>query len=317
MKQKNNILTIIWAISVILAATFWSLDGVLIRPKFYSFSVINIVFIEHFLWAIILSPFLILWYKKLKTISKKNILSLMWVCVFWWLIWTLAITKAFFSAYEEKEILSTVVILQKLQPIFALFLARIILKEKQSLWFYSWATVVLLSAYLMVFWAFWKDIFNINLFKIPAFYAILAAFAFGSSTVFWKDLVDSLWFKLTSSLRFTITCVLALIVLLIFGNFEPFWEIFNLNTNIVVFGLGLNIKSIILIAFIESWAIFLYYFGMKKISASATTIFELAWPLSAIFFEYKFYWHTLNQTQIIASIVLLISFFMITQKPKF
>jgi hypothetical protein len=31
-----------------------------------------------------------------------------------------------------------------------------------------------------------------NLFSNPAFYAILAAFAFGSSTVFGKDLVDHL-----------------------------------------------------------------------------------------------------------------------------
>jgi drug/metabolite transporter (DMT)-like permease len=47
--------------------------------------------------------------------------------------------------------LATIIILQKLQPIFALLLAAIILKEKQSKRFYFWAIISLLSAYFIAF----------------------------------------------------------------------------------------------------------------------------------------------------------------------
>jgi drug/metabolite transporter (DMT)-like permease len=67
-----------------------------------------------------------------------------------------------------------------------------------------------------------------------------------------------------------------------------------------------------------SWAgaLFLYYFWLKKVPASAATIFELAWPLSAIYFDYIFNWKIMNLTQILFSLVLLFSFFMIILERK-
>lgn len=292
---------LIWSLSVITAAILWSLDWILIRPKFYTFSPMTLVFLEHFLWALVLSPFLILWFHRVKKMNKRDFLSLLWVCLFWGLIWTLAITEAFFSAFRWEATVSTIVVLQKLQPIFALFLSSFILKEKLNKRFYFWALISMISAYFIAFWSLWKDIFNVNLLTIPAFYAIIAAFAFGSSTVFWKSLVDDLWFKLTTSLRFSFTSVLAIITLLVFWNFNDFWSLTALHWELLA-----------LIVFTTwAWALFLYYFWLRKIPASAATIFELSWPLSSIYFDYKFNWNLLNSTEIISSIVLVIAFFMI------
>ena len=58
-------------------------------------------------------------------------------------------------------------------------------------------------------------------------------------------------------------------------------------------------------------ALFLYYFGLKKVTASSATIFELAWPLSGIFFDWYFNGNILNPTQILFSIILLLCFFVI------
>lgn len=304
--NKKTTSFLIWALSIITAATLWSLDWTLIRPKFYQFSPINIVFLEHLLWAILLSPFLFFWYKKIKQMNRKDILSLLWVCLFWWLIWTLAVTEAFFSAFRWEATISTIIVLQKLQPFFALFLASLVLNEKLSKKFYLWASIAIISAYFIAFWSIWKDIFNVNLLNIPAFYAIIAAFAFGSSTVFWKTLVDDLWFKLASSLRFTLTTILAFITLLIFWSFADFWNLEIIHWQllwIIVFTSG-------------AWALFLYYYWLKKVSASASTIFELAWPLSAIFFDYIFHDNIMNSTQIIFSIILIFSFFMIIKEKK-
>ena len=304
--KKKNINVIIWALAIIIAAILWSFDWILIRPRFYEFSPINIVFLEHLFWAILLSPFLIIWWKKLKKITKKDILSILWICIFWSLIWTLTITQAFFSAYAWENTIATIVILQKLQPIFALLLARIILKEHLSKTFYIWAVISIISAYFLAFWNLKTNIFNINLLTIPAFYAIIAAFAFGSSTVFWKSLTTSLWFKLTASLRFFITTIFAFITLIAFWSF---WEYINFEP--------IHYQLLILIALTTwAWALFLYYYWLKKVKASQSIILELAWPISAVIFDYIFNWNILNSTQIISSIVLIIWFFMIINSKK-
>ncbi len=304
MKKDKRFL--VWAISIMIAATFWSLDGILIRPQFYQFSPINVVFIEHLLWVIVLSPFLFFWIKKVVKMKRKDFISLLWVCFFWGLIWTLTITEAFFSAYRWEATLSTIIILQKLQPVFALSMAAILLREKLSKRFYFWAFVSIVSAYFIAFGSLWKDIFNVNILNLPAFFAILAAFAFGSSTVFWKTLVNDLGFKLTTSLRFTLTSLLALVALFLFGDFADFWNFFPIHWQL----LGVIVVS--------SWAgaLFLYYFWLKKVSASSATIFELMWPLSAIFFDYFFNWKMMNTMQILGSIVLMVSFFMIILEKR-
>jgi len=305
MKQHFNKSFLIGSVAIIIAATAWSLDGTLIRPNFYSFPALNVVFIEHIFGSLLFAPFLFLGYRKLTKLSKKSMFDIVWISLFGWLLWTLAITEAYFAAFRWDTTFSTVIILQKLQPIFALWLARIVLKEKLSKRFYLWAVIGIASAYMIAFWS-GNSLVDIDLLGNPAFYAILAAFAFGSSTVFGKDLVDHLWFKLTTALRFIVTALLAWLAILLFGDiaaiaqFESLhWQLFTL----IVFTSG-------------AVGLGLYYFGLKKIPASAATIFELAWPLSGIIFDYIFNGNILSPVQILFSIILLWSFFMIIRDGK-
>ena len=306
MLQKINKSFLLGAFAIILAATLWSLDGILIRPNFYSFPAINIVLIEHVLGALLLSPFLFLWWKKIKKLSRKRVFDILWICFFWGLLGTLAITEAYFAGFRWETTLSTIIILQKLQPIFALFLARIVLWEKLSRDFYIWATIAILSAYMIAFGGMWSEFFNTDFFTTPAFYAILAAFAFGSSTVFGKDLVDHLGFKTTTAIRFFVTSVLALIAVLIFWDITSIWA-FEL----------LHWKLFGVIVF-TSWAagLSLYYFWLRKVNASSATLFELAWPLSGVVFDYIFNGNILTSTQVLFSLILLGSFFMIIRENK-
>lgn len=304
MKKKLGF--IVWSFSVIFAAILWSLDGTLIRPNLYEISPFILVFLEHFLWAVVLLPALFFWFKNLKKIKKKDFFSLFWVCLFGWLIWTLAITESFFAAFRWETTIATIIILQKLQPVFALFLASIVLKEKLDKNFYIWAIVAILSAYFIAFWDLWLDILNIDLLNFPAFYALIAAFAFWSSTVFWKNLVDDLWFKLTTFLRFALTSILWFIILLSFWDISNIWSLTTFHWQLLW----------IIVFTSWAWALFLYYFWLKRVTASQSTIYELAWPLSAVFFDYYFNSNSLNVYQIIWSLVLLISFFMIVTKKK-
>ena len=54
-------------------------------------------------------------------------------------------------------------------------------------------------------------------------------------------------------------------------------------------------------------AIFLYYYGLKRISASVASICELAFPLTAVVLEYFVHGNILSPVQWIGAGVLLIS----------
>lgn len=73
------------------------------------------------------------------------------------------ITEAYFAAFRGETTLSTVIILQKLQPFFALLLAGIFLREKLSAWFYSWATLAIFSGYMIAYGSLEFDMFSLSL----------------------------------------------------------------------------------------------------------------------------------------------------------
>ena len=61
---------------------------------------------------------------------------------------------------------------------------------------------------------------------------------------------------------------------------------------------------------------FLYYFGLHRVTASQATILELFRPLSAVILDYIINGNILTLTQIGASIVLLFAFFQIIRIQK-
>lgn len=298
--------SIIGAGAIMLAALFWSLDGVFIRPKFYVLPAGLVVFLEHFLGFLLLVPFIFIDWPKIKKLRFKDWSAVVWVSVFGGLIGTLMITKAFFAAMEGQVTFATVVILQKLQPVFALFLARIVLGEKLSKKFYLWAGLAIVAGYFLAFGKHGFNLSEINLFHSAAWFAFLAAFAFGSSTVFGKRIVNHLDYKSTAALRFGLTSILALIFILITGDI---YQISSLTK--------LHWEFLLLIIFTSGAAsMFLYYFGLKRITASTATICELFWPLSAVALDYFLNKNILNPAQIIASLVLLFAFYKVVSEGK-
>lgn len=298
---SENKTAIIGALAIMLAAFLWSLDGTFIRPKFYTYPATLIVFLEHALGFIVLCPFIILNWSKIKLLSRKDWGAIGWVCIFGGLLGTIWITKAFFAAVHGEVTFATVVILQKLQPVFVLLMARLILGERLSRRFYLWAIVAIAAAYFLAFGKTGLDLKGINILHSAAFFAFLAAFAFGSSTVFGKRIVNHLDYKATAALRFGITTILAFLVVIFGHNLSNIKLIDNLHWGylfIIVFSSG-------------ALAMFIYYYGLKRVTASTATICELFWPLSAVILDYILNKNVLNTIQIIASIVLLLAFYKV------
>ncbi|MDO8667766.1 MAG: EamA family transporter [bacterium] len=296
------------ALAIMLAALLWSLDGIFIRPKFYVLPADLVVFLEHALGFIILSPFLFLGWARIKLLRQKDWLAIGWVCFFGGALGTIMITKAFFAAMDGEVTFATVVLLQKLQPVFALLMARLILGERLRRSFYAWALLAITAAYFLAFGK--TGLGEINLLHSAAFYSAIAAFAFGSSTVFGKRIVNHLDFKSTAALRFGITGLLVLAYSLFTGNL---FKISDVSAS--------HWQNLVLIVFTSgAVAMFIYYYGLKRVTASASTILELFWPFSAIVLDYFINHNILSPVQIIASLFLLLAFLKIVameSAPKF
>ena len=120
----------------------WGFDGVVLTPRLYNLDVGFVVFMLHLVPFVIMNIFLFKQYKWLSRFSRIDLLLLLLVALFGGALGTLAIVKALFLVNFQH--LSIVVLLQKLQPIFAIILAVIILKEKFSRNFALWAILALI-----------------------------------------------------------------------------------------------------------------------------------------------------------------------------
>jgi drug/metabolite transporter (DMT)-like permease len=259
---------------VIIGAGLWGVDGIILRPSLYGLPVPLVVFIESTIVAIILSPYFIRKFPSLKTLDYKDWLTFFLVALLGGAIGTMAITKALF--YVNFVNLSVVILLQKLQPVFALTLAAFFLKEKLSKKFFLWAVIAIVGAYFMTFGTRLPDLSTGDKTTAAALFALLAAFSFGASTVLSKRALRNVSFEMGTYLRFLFSSTIMLVIVLAFGDIK---SISDVTTNqIIIF---------LIIAFSTGGAaIFLYYYGLKRITASVATICELAFPLTAVILEY-------------------------------
>jgi len=280
---------------VIIAATLWAVDGIALRPILFNLPVSLVVLIESLIVALLLTPFMLRTLSMLKQLSYKDWLSFFGVALLGGAIGTMSITKALF--YVNYVNLSIVILIQKLQPIFALVLAALFLKEKLTFKFFVYAGTAIIGAYFMTFGLSFPSVNTNDKTVIAAAFAMLAAISFGSSTVLSKRALRNVSFEMGTYLRFSLTTIIMLIISFTTGSIVKVGDVSS--TQLLVF---------FLIAFTTGGtAIFLYYYGLKRITASVAAICELAFPFTAIILEYILHGNILGPIQWIGAIVLLLS----------
>ena len=289
-------------LAVIFAALLWSLDG-LLRQELYHISPFVIVALEHSIGALIFLPFLFKSIPKIKKLGQRGWISIFWVSICGGVLGTYFYTKALsFVNYID---LSVVVLIQKLQPLFAISLAGVILKEKLSKRFMFLAVIAMFGGYLVTFgnkpFGNWDDKST-----IASLCALLASFCWGSSTVLGKHALKQLTFEVVTGMRLFITAIIALIIIEYSGSFS---DVLSLRSE--------NYTTIIIIVFSTGTiALSIYYYGLQNLAASHTTIYELAWPLSAVFIDWTLKGKTLSLIQIIGALILLCSMGMLTRENQ-
>lgn len=280
---------------VIVAASLWAVDGIVLRPSLYSLPVPLVVLIESSIVAVLLTPIFIKKFSSLKHLKIKDWLAFLGVAFLGGAIGTMAITKALF--YVNFVNLSVVILLQKLQPVFAISLATIFLKEKLPKEFFLWAGLAIVGAYFMTFGFSAPNFSTGDKTTIAAIFALLAAFSFSSSTVLSKRALRNVDFGMGTYLRFLFASIIMMIIATTTGDIFSVTEVST--KQIIIF---------LIIAFTTGGAaIFLYYYGLKRISASVASICELAFPLTAVVLEYVVHGNILSPVQWIGAAVLLIS----------
>lgn len=280
---------------VVIAAALWAVDGIVLRPSLYSLPVPLVVLVESSIVAILLTPFFIKKLSSLRYLKKKDWLAFFGVALLGGAIGTMAITKALF--YVNFVNLSVVILLQKLQPVFAISLATVLLKEKLPKEFFLWAGLAIIGAYFMTFGLSAPNFSTGDKTTIAALFALLAAFSFSSSTVLSKRALRNVDYEMGTYLRFLFASIIMFIISATTG------DIYSVDSvtpkQIIIF---------LIIAFTTGGAaIFLYYYGLKRISASVASICELAFPLTAVVLEYFVHGNILSPVQWMGAAVLLIS----------
>lgn len=286
---------------IVIAAILWALDT-LIRVSLFVLPPIVIVFYEHLIGSIILLPFLLKDFKNIK-INAREIKLIIFVSLLSGLLGTLWFTTALLKVNFIP--LSVVLLLQKLQPLFAMTTAAIFLKEKIHKDYAIWAILAIGSAYFVTF-----PNGQVNLATgagtiIAALYALGAAAAWGSSTTFSRMALMPNKSEVMTGLRFIITTLFALIGVILFGEVNK---------------LGIDLSQLGRFIFIAlstgMVALVIYYRGLKLTQAKIATLLELVYPMLGVFIDIFINKTILAPTQYFAAVVLLFAMFRISQLNK-
>jgi drug/metabolite transporter (DMT)-like permease len=289
----------IGALAIMSAAFLWGVDGVVLRPSLYSLDVAVVVFLEHFIAFLFMAPLMWNARKELPRLHHSGVLAFVWIALFGGAIGTMAITQALFLV--DFIPLSVPILIQKLQPLFAIIFAVFMLKEKPSKKFYAYAALALVGSYLVTF-GFEQPVVSLeNKTLVAALLGLLAAFSWGSCTTVGRFAVSKVSSNMATYLRFGLTSLIMMLLILGLGKIGGFAAI----------GPGHLLTLLIIVFSSGGVAMMMYYYGLKSVPASKATIFELVFPLTAIMLDFVLHGKMLSIGQLFGAAILMYSVVLI------
>lgn len=289
--------------AVVAAALLWSIDG-LLRRHLYALPAPVIVFWEHAFGFIILLPFVAASWQAFKKLTRRQWLAIGGVSLLSGAIGTILYTAAL--GRIQYIPFSVVILLQQLNPIFAIAASALLLHEPITRRFAGLSVIALVAAYFATF----PDItINFSTGKgtmIAALFAVGAAAAWGTSTAFSKYALKGTSSLHITAARFGITPIFALIFAGLSGSAGAIGSItFD------------EFKYLVAITFSTGLvALTIYYFGLKRVRASRAAILELAWPASAVIIGYIWLHQHLTWSQGIGALVLTGTIYLIARDTR-
>ncbi|BFT75656.1 DMT family transporter [Paenibacillus sp. P36] len=291
---------------VALGATLWGLDPLFRILLLKSFSSAQIVFIEHLLLACYAVPILV---KYRKTLIGKLSLGVIGALLF--ISWGgSAIATILFTAAFSHGNANAILLLQKLQPLFAIILARVMLKETLPSKFFAYIAVALLGTYLLTFGFSSPEMGLQDLGTISCLFSILAAGLWGGSTVMGKYLLQKkLDFPIVTSLRFLLAIPLLTVVLVASGDA---WHLTGTSGGLILIAVNLLFQAF----FPGLLSMLLYYKGLTSTKAFFATLAELAFPAVGVCVNWLVFGQKLTVGQLAGFIVIWLTLWVMSRNQS-
>lgn len=299
MNKKNYLLY--GSLFLILCGVARSTDLFFRIPALNKLPPATIIFWEHFITSLLLIPFLFKFRHLFIKVPLKDWFLFFMIGAGASALGILFFTKAF--AYMNPAL---VILLQKLQPVVTIALGSLFLKEKLNSGFLKWALIAIIASYFVSFsntnpfTGHWKQL------SVGVCFTLLAVFFWGSGTVWGKMLLNNYDKNFVLLNRFYIGTIFTFILSISFYG--------GVGLKVIDKQLAINLSYMAIVPGLIATGFF--YYGLKHVKASFASMLELVFPLSSVVIMWIFFNRPLDNIQITASIVLILSIMKITRKQS-
>lgn len=290
----------VWLVA--LGAALWGVDPLfrILLLKFFSSS--QIVLLEHVLLLLYSIPVLWLQRKQIRGLGLRHIGALLFISWGGSAIATIMFTSAF--AHGN---LNGVLLLQKLQPLFAILMARWILKERLPARFSFFVIMALAGTYLLTFGVSMPFQQISDVAALGGLLSIGAAALWGGSTVMGRLLLDKMPFESVTALRFTLALPLLVFTAWMGGDA---WQLpVQTSDWLAVSG------NLVLQAFLPGLiSLLLYYRGLSGTKASYATLAELFFPAIGVLVNWLVFQQGVTAAQIAGFLLIWLMLFSLSRQ---
>lgn len=289
---------------IIFATFFWALDTLIRYPLLNAgLAAIQIVFVEHLILVAGLWCWLLLTRQKLWGFSRKDLPSLIVIGGLGSAIGTLAFTQAF--SYMNPTL---VILLQKLQPVVAISLSALLLKERLNFGYLLCVLLAFGGSFMLMYadiaallassgWHYSPELLT----RLIGYgFTFIAVVSWGASTVFGKKLaLKGFSSSQIMNGRFTVGLVVLLPFLMAGLPFEQ-------SVDISFAG-----KILLMVLMSGALGMLLYYHGLKKVDSKHSALAEMAFPVMAGIINWIVLGITLSPLQIAGGLILVLASFAV------
>ncbi|MFK5633120.1 DMT family transporter [Ornithinimicrobium sp. LYQ103] len=247
-----------WLVAV--AASLWGLSALWRGPLAQELPALTIVFWEHLLLSVAVSPWLVPAVRRLRTARPRTVASVVVIGA-----GSSALATVLFTAAFRLGDPITPQVLQKLQPLLAVALAAVLLGERLRPVYAAFLLPALVGAWLLAF----PQPTHVTVASAQAaLLALGAAALWAAGTVLGRGASAELGFRDLAALRFSIGLLTLGVVVALTG------------TSLEITAAA--VPSLLLLALVPGLAaMVLYYLALGRTPASRATLAELAFPLTA------------------------------------
>ena len=269
---------------VALGAALWGTDAILRVPLLEVMSPPAIVLSEHLVLLLYSVPAVVLGWSVLRRLGPSEWVSLLVISWGGSALATLLFTTAFVLGNP-----TIVILLQKTQPLFAIALAHVLLRERLRWAYWPCFAVAVLGAYLISFGGLAEPFEALGSAQaLPALLTLGAAILWGSSTALGRFVLKDVPFHTLTGARLLLALPVLWVIVLAQGSLGQ-----------VGAGFAAEPARVALLALIPGLlALLLYYRGLSGTKASYATLAEISFPASAVILNWVFLGVTVTANQL-------------------